>query len=88
MQRNRLAVLLSVLLAAGVQAEGVHHAGEFYVGGKVGGSLFSEPCSAGSTSCDDVSGGLGLYGGYQLNEWLAVEGGYDYLGGPLATYPA
>lgn len=27
---------------------------------------------------DNVGGGV--FGGYQINDWLAVEGGYDYLG--------
>jgi len=29
-------------------------------------------------SSDNVGGGV--FGGYQINPWLAVEGGYDYLG--------
>ncbi len=87
MKENKIAVLVSILLSAGAAANCVE-AGEFYVGGKVGAALFDEPCSANSLSCDDLSGGAGVYGGYQLNDWLALEGGYDYLGGPVATYPA
>lgn len=30
------------------------------------------------TNGDNVGGGV--FGGYQINDWLAVEGGYDYLG--------
>ncbi|WP_038176787.1 outer membrane beta-barrel protein [Vibrio pacinii] len=87
MQKNKIAILVSVLLSTGVTV-GFAEASEFYVGGKLGAAIFDDPCSANSLSCDDVSGGASVYGGYQLNDWLAVEGGYDYLGGPLATYPA
>ncbi|WP_086980736.1 outer membrane beta-barrel protein [Vibrio aphrogenes] len=66
----------------------IHQASEFYAGGKVGAAKFSSPCGEQHESCSDETGiAAGLYGGYQVLDWLAIEGGYIYLGGPSATYP-
>ncbi|WGV98268.1 outer membrane beta-barrel protein [Vibrio sp. YMD68] len=88
MKIQKIAVIISLLLSTGASAGGIHEEGEFYLGGKAGGSIFGEPCDGNSVDCEDATEALGLYGGYQINKWLALEGGYDYLGGPTATYPA
>lgn len=53
----------------------------FYAGGKIGYSNLSAAWS-GDTSDDISSGGVGggVFGGYQFNRVIAVEGGFDYLG--------
>ncbi|MGC9458739.1 outer membrane beta-barrel protein [Vibrio genomosp. F10] len=88
MKIQKIAIVISLLLSTGASAGGIHEEGEFYLGGKAGGSIFGEPCDGNSVDCEDATEALGLYGGYQINKWLALEGGYDYLGGPTATYPA
>jgi OmpA-OmpF porin, OOP family len=49
----------------------------FYVGGSVGQSTSSD-CNL--PSCDDKDTSYRIFGGYQLNRHLAVEGGYAPLG--------
>ncbi|MCW3481460.1 porin OmpA [Neisseriaceae bacterium JH1-16] len=55
----------------------------WYVGGKVGWSDWSRQRfgdgvqNPGNITKDGVGGGVFL--GYQINQWLGVEGGYDYL---------
>ncbi|WP_117232463.1 OmpA family protein [Vibrio maerlii] len=50
-----------------------------YLGLKVGKTWFDDGCSN-VTDCEDDSGSLGLYGGYQFSDFLSLEAGYDYLG--------
>lgn len=65
-------------------------AGTWYSGGKLGWSHYFDT-NTGSKALDNNSGSNhfdldqdnvsgGIYTGYQINSWLAVEGGYDYLG--------
>ena len=65
-------------------------AGTWYTGGKFGWSHYSDTSTSQQTNADgnkfgdvgknsDNVGG-GVFTGYQINPWLAVEGGYDYLG--------
>ncbi|OEF23310.1 hypothetical protein A1QC_12285 [Vibrio rumoiensis 1S-45] len=65
------------LLFSGQANAAAENAGEFYLGAKTGWSNFVE-CS--STDCDDDAWAGSLYGGYQFNSWLSLEGGYNYLG--------
>lgn len=51
-----------------------------YVGAKVGYSWLNDECTTGYTCDDDDSASLGIFGGYELNKYLALEAGYDYLG--------
>ena len=66
------AVVGSILASSGIQAEG-------YLGLKVGKSWFDDGCT-GVVGCEDDSGSIGVYGGYQFLEFLSLEGGYDMLG--------
>ena len=55
----------------------------WYGGMSVGMSTYEDmdlqaPLAAPESSDDDKAGGR-IYGGYKLNDWFAVEGGYDYL---------
>lgn len=60
----------------------------WYLGGKVGWANGSSACEAHATSCGNNSASGGVYLGYIVNDWLAVEGGYNYLGDITAEYPA
>ncbi|MCL9780645.1 OmpA family protein [Vibrio sp. S4M6] len=51
-----------------------------YVGAKLGYSWLNDECTTGYTCDDDNSASLGIFGGYELNKYLALEAGYDYLG--------
>ncbi|MGD8171241.1 OmpA family protein [Vibrio sp. TRT 21S02] len=59
-----------------------------YIGSKVGWSYFAHGCEAHETSCDRDAIGAGVLLGYQFNNWLSLEGGYDYFGKAKAVYPA
>ncbi|RQW29696.1 porin OmpA [Rhodobacteraceae bacterium CH30] len=83
--KKSLRVLLSL---AGLAALPLAHAANVdepgYFGAKVGWSDFYNQNYApglmeGHNSNSDEVGG-GVYGGYQINDWFALEGGYDYLG--------
>ena len=60
----------------------------WYVGAKAGWINGSSACEDQATSCGNDTAGGSIYVGYQLNDWLALEGGYDYLGDITADYPA
>lgn len=52
---------------------------DVYLGGKLGQTWLNDSCRSGDV-CDDRDGALGAYLGYNMNEWLALEAGYDMLG--------
>ncbi|WP_153448527.1 OmpA family protein [Vibrio algicola] len=69
---------LSLLLSANVNAA-AENAGEFYLGAKTGWANFDfDPADA--SNVDDDAWAGSVYGGYQFNTWLSLEGGYNYLG--------
>ncbi|MBB1585004.1 porin OmpA [Serratia sp. OS31] len=74
-------VLLGVVL---VPAANAAKAGDTYLGAKASWSDYynvSLPASAGKDArLTGSSVGGGAFLGYQFTDWLAVEGGYDYLG--------
>lgn len=76
-----------VLLSAGVMSHAVAAGG--YVGGSVGKSSLDDGCDGagvlGFTSCDDSDTGWKVFGGYEINENLAVEGAWVDLGEASAT---
>ncbi|QLK43873.1 OmpA family protein [Vibrio owensii] len=55
------------------------YASDFYVGGKVGISNVVNACEN-SNNCDEESFSVGAYAGYDFNDYIAAEIGYDYLG--------
>ncbi|MBY7731207.1 OmpA family protein [Vibrio splendidus] len=61
---------------------------DFYLGGKTGWTHFSNGCESHRLECDQDELGAGIYLGYKINDWLAIEGGYDYLGKAKAIYPS
>lgn len=87
MKFDKLMLIIGIHFSSGAMAiNGIHIEDEFYVGGKVGATKLNITCSNGYSSCDDDDLGAGLYAGYQIKNWLAVEGGYNYLGSFDATY--
>lgn len=58
----------------------------FYIGGKIGWSAYDGACNSTNLDCQNDTFGYGLYGGYQFNRWLALEGGIVSYGEPEAKY--
>ncbi|MFK3660578.1 porin OmpA [Scandinavium sp. NPDC088450] len=84
-------VALMVLNACAVStAFAAGDAGTWYGGAKFGWSHYFDASGnkdfndnlhdATDFDIDHDNVGGGVFGGYQINDWLAVEGGYDYLG--------
>ncbi|WED29700.1 OmpA family protein [Vibrio sp. DW001] len=76
------------LLGASVAFNVAANESGFYIGGKTGWTHFSGSCEPLSLDCDKEAMGGGLFLGYSINDWLAIESGYDYLGKAKATYPS
>lgn len=84
-------VALMVLNACAVStAFAAGDAGTWYGGAKFGWSHYADVSSKGNFNANQAAAndfnvdhdnvGGGVFGGYQINNWLAIEGGYDYLG--------
>ncbi|MEZ9595593.1 outer membrane beta-barrel protein [Shewanella sp. 10N.261.52.F9] len=58
----------------------------WYLGARGGFSEFQGACAKNAIDCDDNSMGYGLYGGYQFNDWFALEGGVTNYGTISALY--
>lgn len=52
---------------------------EAYLGGKIGYSILQNSCKT-DNNCDDDSFSGGVYAGYNGNDYLGIEAGYDWLG--------
>ena len=81
MKKTLITLLVSGLLAANAQAAGQDNT--WYGGAKLGWSNFygvDESNTITSTDEDNDEVGAGLFGGYQINQNLGIELGYDYLG--------
>lgn len=62
--------------------------GDSYMGAKASWVYSHDACEGQATSCGNDSTGVGLFVGYQVNDWLALEAGYADLGTITADYPA
>ncbi|MBD1573178.1 OmpA family protein [Vibrio sp. S17_S38] len=58
----------------------------FYIGGRLGWSHFQDSCGSDAQQCQDDKVGGGVYGGYQIYNWLAVEAGLTDYGKAEANY--
>ncbi len=58
----------------------------FYLGGRIGWAAYQDACGFNAEYCDTDTLGVGLYGGYQFTDWLALEGGITSYGSPEARY--
>ena len=67
---------------------GGHAAEHGYAGARAGGVYSHDACEPQATSCGNTAAGGGLFAGYQVNSWLALELGYEDLGKITADYPA
>lgn len=76
------AALLSCESGAAPQPE------HWYLGAKAGWVEASGACDPHAVSCDDSPVGSGLFVGYVVNDWMALEAGYDHFSEFSATYPA
>ncbi len=63
-------------------------ANDVYIGAKTGWVHGHNACESQSISCDNNALGAGVFAGYELNDWLALEAGYNYFGNMKADYPA
>ena len=73
---KKLAVVISTTL---IMASNVALA-DPYVGLKAGYTWLNDECKTNHVCGDDNSGSVGVFGGYEFNDFLALEAGYDYLG--------
>ncbi|WP_303807841.1 porin OmpA [Aeromonas rivipollensis] len=81
MKKTLITLLVSGLLAANAQAAGQDNT--WYGGAKLGWSNFygvDESNSISTEDKDDDEVGAGVFAGYQINQNLGIELGYDYLG--------
>ncbi|GAL32206.1 outer membrane protein A precursor [Vibrio maritimus] len=51
-----------------------------YLGARIGGSQLSDACNVSGAPCTDSAFGAGLFGGYDWNEYFALELTYEWLG--------
>lgn len=58
----------------------------FYIGAKAGFNYLDDACGENDEDCDNYGLGYGLYSGYQLLPWLAVEAGINNFNKVDATY--
>lgn len=68
------------LLASGID--------DVYVGAKTGWVHGQNACESQADSCNNDSWAGGVFAGYNVNEWLDIETGYNYFGTIKADYPA
>ena len=80
--RATMALALPLISLSGQASE------HWYIGAKAGWINGSSACEEHTISCDNDTTGGGVFVGYQLNDWIALEAGYDYLGSITADYPA
>lgn len=79
---------VSAVLVLSSLSAGAHASSHWYMGAKTGWVNGGSACEEHATSCDSDTAGGGAFVGYQVNDWLSLEGGYDYLGEMTADYPA
>lgn len=58
----------------------------WYLGGRAGWANFQDACNDNNTDCANDTLGYGVYGGYQLTPWFALETGVTDYGSPDASY--
>ena len=79
MKKTLITLIIANALTA-TSAFAAADAGNWYAGSKFGWSHYNDTNSSHDVDFDSDNVGGGIFAGYQINTWLAVEGGYDYLG--------
>ena len=81
MKKTLITLIIANALTA-TTAFAAADAGTWYTGGKLGWSHYFDTSTTprANVGYDSDNVGGGVFTGYQINPWLAVEGGYDYLG--------
>ena len=79
MKKTLITLIIANALTA-TSAFAAADAGNWYAGSKFGWSHYNDTSSSHDVDFDSDNVGGGIFAGYQINTWLAVEGGYDYLG--------
>lgn len=82
MKKNLIALSVAAALAAASMVASAATPNAFYVGAR-GGYAHTDWDNSGTfvESQDDAGYGLGIYGGYNFNEYFAIEAGYNYFDG-------
>lgn len=70
---------LAAMVSASMLVASTAAMADVYVGAKVGKTWLDDACHN-TESCDLDGTTAGALLGYNFNDWLALEGGYDYLG--------
>ncbi|WP_394127655.1 OmpA family protein [Vibrio hepatarius] len=71
---------LAAVISASLLLASAPSMAELYVGGKVGKSWLDDACTTATANCDDEASTAGVFAGYEMWDFLSIEGGYDYLG--------
>ncbi|MCG9726008.1 OmpA family protein [Vibrio brasiliensis] len=71
---------LAAVISASLLLASAPSMAELYVGGKVGKSWLDDACTTATANCDDDASTAGAFVGYEMWDFLSIEGGYDYLG--------
>lgn len=58
----------------------------YYLGGKLGSTLYKNACGDESLECHNLQTSLGFFLGYRFSDTLSIEGGYNDLGKVKANY--
>ena len=88
MKNKKLAFAIAAAFAASpvvaqeeTEFNSAHDKTGFYVSPEAGIVKFADNCGNNSVDCEDTSLALGISGGYNLNEFFAVEGGFLFANG-------
>ena len=76
MKKGRWLVVVGFLAAATAGPA----AAQLYVGGSLGYSQYKDVCKVANVPCDDKDTGWRAFGGYQVNQYVALELGFADLG--------
>lgn len=79
MKKTLITLIIARTLTA-TAAFAAAETGTWYAGSKFGWSHYGDSSTDRQVDVDRDNVGGGVFTGYQINPWLAVEGGYDYLG--------
>ena len=71
---------LAAVISASLLLASAPSMAELYVGGKAGKSWLDDACTTATANCDNDASTVGAFIGYEMWDFLSIEGGYDNLG--------